>query len=180
MTTINAFLDMYGQFLNELAQTFPDDPIVKNVQAEPRTKAVFDEFVKAVLPVQNKLMSKDDSFFDPSNNFVSKLNLHVIWKSPEATENTKNAIWQYLQTMYVLGNTINMFPPETLSMIESAAEACAKNMQAQGVGPNSMSEKDLMAGMNNMLSQMLSGGGIPGLPMARTPPVPKRKVHKKK
>ena len=179
MTTINAFLDMYGQFLNELAQTFPDDPIVKNVQAEPKTKAVFDDFIKAVGPLQAQLMSKDDSFFDPSNNFVSKLNLHIIWKSPDATENTKNAIWQYLQTMYILGNTINMFPPETLSMIESAAEACAKNMQAQGVGPNSMSEKDLMAGMNNMLSQMMGAGGFPGLPGAR-PPVPKRKVPKKK
>jgi hypothetical protein len=179
MTTISAFLDMYGQFLNELAQTFPDDPVVKNVQAEPKTKDVFDDFMKAVLPVQAKIMAKDDSFFDPSNNFVSKLNLHVIWQSPDATDNTKNAIWQYLQTMYILGNTINMFPPETLTMIESAAEACAKNMQAQGVGPNSMSEKDLMAGMNNMLSQMFSGG-LPGLPSGRAPPVPKRKVPKKK
>jgi hypothetical protein len=58
--------------------------------------------------------------------------------------------------MFILGNTISMFPPETLSMIESAAEACAKNMQAQG---GAMDEKAMMAGMNNMLSQMMAGGG---------------------
>jgi len=50
--------------------------------------------------------------------FVKNLNLHEIWKSEGCTPNTKNAIWQYLHSMYMIGTTMSMFPPETLAMIE--------------------------------------------------------------
>lgn len=160
MTTVKAFNEMYGQFLDELTQTFPEEEAVKSVSAEPRTKETFTNFMSELGPWANQLMAKDPGFFVESNPFVKRLNLHVIWAREDATENTKAAIWQYLQTMYILGNTMSMFPPETLSMIESAAEACAKNMQAQGGGLN---EQDLMAGMNNMLAQMMGGGGGGGM-----------------
>ena len=32
--------------------------------------------------------------------------------------NTKDATWQYLQTLYMLGTTITSIPDDTLSMIE--------------------------------------------------------------
>jgi hypothetical protein len=156
MTTVKAFNEMYGQFLDELTQTFPEEEAVK---AEKVSKETFTNFMSELGPWANQLMAKDSGFFVESNPFVKRLNLHVIWAREDATENTKAAIWQYLQTMYILGNTMSMFPPETLSMIESAAEACAKNMQAQGGGLN---EQDLMAGMNNMLVQMMGGGAGAG------------------
>jgi hypothetical protein len=46
-------------------------------------------------------------------------------------------------------------------MIEAAAENCAKNMKTNGSGQ--MDEKAMMAGMNNMLSQMMGGAGGGGL-----------------
>jgi hypothetical protein len=58
---------------------------------------------------------------------------------------------------------MSMFPPETLSAIEAAAENCAKNMK---MGPNGqIDEKSLMAGVNSMLSQMVGSGGA-GNPFA--------------
>jgi hypothetical protein len=157
MTTVKAFNEMMGQFLGELAQTFPEEPTVKDMLEAERTRETFDMFMKEVSPYSTALMQKDESFFVPENLFVKRLNLDAIWKSEDATENTKQAIWQYLQTMFILGNTINMFPPETLSMIESAAEACAKNMKTQENGV--IDEQALMSGMNNMLAQMMGGGG---------------------
>jgi hypothetical protein len=62
----------------------------------------------------------------------------------------------------MIATTMSMFPPETLAMIESAAEKCAKNFQG-GEAPN---EAALMAGMNNMLSQMLGGGAGGANPLA--------------
>jgi hypothetical protein len=183
MTTIAAFNEMMGQFIGELLQTFPDEQQIKDAQAAPRTRETFDEFMKGVTPYTNHMMAKnEDEFFVESNPVVAKLNLHKIWKTEECTANTKNAIWQYFQTLYMLGTTINMFPPETLSMIESAAENCAKNMKANQNG--TMDEAALMAGMNNMLSQMLGGGG--GNPLAAllgeqssATSKPKRKGNKK-
>jgi ornithine carbamoyltransferase len=152
---------MMGQFLDELVSTFPEEEAFKTAQAAPRTRATFDDFMKKIGPHASHLMAKSPDFFSEQNEFVKGLNLHVVWGSPDATSATKDAIWQYIQTMYILGNTISMFPPETLSMIEAAAENCAKNMKTNGSGQ--MDEKAMMAGMNNMLSQMMGGAGGGGL-----------------
>jgi hypothetical protein len=76
-----------------------------------------------------------------------------------------------------------MFPPETLSMIESAAENCAKQMK---MNPNGqLDEAALMSGVNNMLSQMMSGNGGANNPFAallgaqQTPPNTKGSRKKK-
>jgi ornithine carbamoyltransferase len=161
MTTVQAFNEMMGQFLDELVSTFPEEEAFKTAQAAPRTRATFDDFMKKIGPHASHLMAKSPDFFSEQNEFVKGLNLHVVWGSPDATSVTKDAIWQYIQTMYILGNTISMFPPETLSMIEAAAENCAKNMKTNGSGQ--MDEKAMMAGMNNMLSQMMGGAGGGGL-----------------
>jgi len=184
MTTIAAFNEMMGQFIGELAQTFPDEPKIKEVQAAPMSRATFDKFMKDIAPWTSQMMAKDSAFFCDENQVVAPLNLHEIWKTPECTDGTRAAIWQYYQTLYMLGTTINMFPPETLSMIETAAENCAKNMKKAPNGQ--IDEASLMAGMNNMLSQMLGGGGGGGNPLAallggqaggQTVP-PKRKAKK--
>ena len=161
MTTVQAFNEMMGQFLDELVATFPEEEAFKTAQAAPRTRATFDDFMKKIGPHASQLMAKSPDFFSEQNEFVKDLNLHVVWPSEAATPATKDAIWQYIQTMYILGNTISMFPPETLSMIEAAAENCAKNMKTNGSGQ--MDEKAMMAGMNNMLSQMMGGAGGGGL-----------------
>lgn len=161
MTTVQAFNEMMGQFLDELVATFPEEEAFKTAQAAPRTRATFDDFMKKIGPHASQLMAKSPDFFSEQNEFVKGLNLHVVWPSEAATPATKDAIWQYIQTMYILGNTISMFPPETLSMIEAAAENCAKNMKTNGSGQ--MDEKAMMAGMNNMLSQMMGGAGGGGL-----------------
>lgn len=161
MTTVQAFNEMMGQFLGELVETFPEEEAFKTALAKPRDRSTFEEFMKQIGPHANHLMSKSPEFFTDNNEFAKGLNLNKLWASEEASAATREAIWQYLQTMYILGNTINMFPPETLSMIEAAAENCAKNMKTNGTGQ--MDEKALMAGMNNMLSQMMGGGGGAGL-----------------
>ena len=161
MTTVQAFNEMMGQFLDELVATFPEEEAFKAAQAKPRDRSTFDDFMKKIGPYASQLMAKSPDFFSEQNEFVKGLNLHVVWPSEAATPVTKDAIWQYIQTMYILGNTISMFPPETLSMIEAAAENCAKNMKTNGTGQ--MDEKAMMAGMNNMLSQMMGGAGGGGL-----------------
>jgi hypothetical protein len=148
MTTVKAFDDMMGQFLGELANTFPDEP--------PKTGVNCQTFMKQVAPWVPRMTSRDPEFFSEENEFVKSVNLHNIWKREDCTDNTKQAIWQYFQSLYMIGTTLSMFPPETLSAIEAAAENCAKNMK---MGPNGqLDEKTLMAGVNSMLSQMMGSG----------------------
>lgn len=156
MTTLQAFNEMMGQFLDELHEVFPDEAAVTAAQAAPRGRDTFEAFMKSTRDWSSKMMQKDDSFFCAENEFVKNLNLHEIWKSEGCTPNTKNAIWQYLHSMYMIGTTMSMFPPETLAMIEAAAENATKNMKNSS---GQIDETALMSGMNNMLSQMLGGAG---------------------
>jgi hypothetical protein len=148
MTTVKAFDEMMNQFIGEITQVFPDEP--------SKTPVDLNTFMKQISSWVPKMTARDDEFFSEDNEFAKSMGLHIIWKRADCTENTKQAIWQYLQSLYMIGTTLSMFPPETLSAIEAAAENCAKNMK---MNPNGqLDEKALMAGVNSMLSQMMSGG----------------------
>ena len=126
MTTVKAFDEMMGQFLGELARAFPDEPPKKG----PDCKT----FMKQVAPWAGQMSAHDDSFFCEENEFVKNLNLHTIWKREDCSATTKQAIWQYFSSMYMIATTMSMFPPETLSAIEAAAEKCAKNRKLGPTG----------------------------------------------
>jgi len=84
---------------------------------------------------------------------MKDINLKDHWDT--CSENTKNAIWQYVQTLYMLGTTITSIPEETLSMIETVAKQCADNMENNG---QELDENALMKTMQGMLGGMLGGG----------------------
>jgi len=153
MTTIKAFDEMMGQFIGELATVFPDE--------SPKTPIKCNDFMRMIAPWITQMTAHDDAFFCEENEAAKHFDLHTIWKREDCSETTKQAIWQYFSSMYMIATTLSMFPPETLNMIESAAEQCAKNMK---LGPGGqIDEATLMSGVNSMLSQMLSssGGGNP-------------------
>mgnify|MGYP003353430857 CR=1 FL=1 len=122
MTTIKAFDDMMGQFLGELAQAFPDEP--------PKTAVNCQTFMKQIAQWVSQMTARDDAFFCDENEFAKSLNLPAIWKREDCSANTKQAIWQYFQSLYMIGTTLSMFPPETLSAIEAAAEKRRQRIEA--------------------------------------------------
>ena len=64
------------------------------------------------------------------------------------SENTKGAIWQYINTLYMLGNTIMALPPDTMSMIENLAQQLESKLSEDGIDENAL--------MSNMMA-MLQG-----------------------
>lgn len=132
MSTLDAFNDMMAQFLNELVLTFPDHVNLQEFRSAFETRRVevprapLDDFMSSVGSRSQNIMAKDDSFFADARG-PGLPDLSGAWKSPEATPATKTAIWQYLQTLHILGTTLSMFPPETLNAIEAAAKKCAES-----------------------------------------------------
>lgn len=154
MSSINAWCDMMGQFLDELEQTFDDEPAIKKCvvsfdllrKANPR-KCV-DTYMNGCSKFSDKIMSKDESFFLETSDEIEllrDLNIKKHWTT-DLSENSKNAIWQYIQTLYILGTTITSIPADALSMIEDVAAKCASSMQGD--------EKTLMSGMSGLFSQL--------------------------
>lgn len=159
MTSINAFNDMLGQFLVELHKTFPEEKDIKKMMTSfevlrtTNPRLVVDGFMKGVTPYADKISSKDETFLlneIQKIDFLKELNIANYWN--RMSQNTKNATWQYLQTLYMLGTTITSIPVETLSLIESIAKDCAEKMETEG---GEIDQAALMKMMGSML------GGLP-------------------
>lgn len=151
-TTVTAFNEMMNQFLTELIQTFPDEKAMKKyllafeMAKEANARMVLNEFMKSVGPYSQQIMSRDERFFIEHNSeipFVNELNLKEHW-TDELSESTKGAIWQYMQTLYLMGMTISTLPEDTLSMIESVAQKC--------VSSGALNEEALLSGMAGLLN----------------------------
>jgi hypothetical protein len=167
MTSISAFNDMMEQFITDLARTFPEEKGIKKYHAsfdivrKTNPRKCVEKFMEAIGPYVSQITSKDDSFLNENVGFLTDINLKTHW-TPELSPNTKDAIWQYLQTLYMLGTTITSIPADTLSMIERVALQCAEQMQGDGSG-GKLDESAIMSSMSSILGGLGGMGGLGGL-----------------
>jgi hypothetical protein len=158
MASVSAFNDMMSQFLVELHKTFPDEKGIKKMLTSfdmlksTNPRLVVDGFMNGVTPYAAKISAKDETFLlDEVENieFLKELDIKRYWS--KMTPNTKNATWQYLQTLYMLGTTITALPDDTLSQIEKIAKGVADQMQD---GDGQFDQEALMKMMSGMLGSL--------------------------
>ena len=155
MSSLDAFNEMYSDFVNDLSLAFPDNEHVLKFKSEFEalktvgSQAPLDAFMKVASAKTQALTTRDPSF-------VNEFSFGPVWA--EASTRTKDAIWQHLNGMYMIAMTLSMFPPETLAAIEAAAKKCA---DTGAFDPSMMSS--LLAGM------MGPGGGLPRGPSGGAP-----------
>ena len=158
MASVTAFNDMMSQFLVELHRTFPEEKSIKkmltsfDVLKASNPRLVVDGFMNGVSPYATQISSKDDTFLleeCKKIDFLKELDLSSYWT--RMSSNTKDATWQYLQTLYMLGTTITSIPDDTLKMIESIAKECADKMQGDD---GELNQDALMKMMGNMLGNL--------------------------
>lgn len=165
MSTEAAFGGMLKSFMDEIEDIFPGHPKF------PEYTHI--TFVEQIRPWANQLMAKDPGFFCVENNFAKETGLNEIWVSENCSDVTKSAIWQYIQSLYMVGTTMSILPPDTMKMVESIAE----KFVAGNVVNGQLDEASLM----KMMTQMMSGGGgLAGLLQTPSLQSPKSKKSKKK
>ena len=159
MASVTAFNDMMGQFLVELHKTFPDEKGIKkmltsfDVLKSTNPRLVVDSFMKGVTPYAEQISAKDDKFLleeCSKIDFLKDLDISSYWD--RMSTNTKDATWQYVQTLYMLGTTIMALPPDKMAQIEALAQGVASQLQEEG---GELNEDALM----KMMSSMLGGLG---------------------
>ena len=159
MASVTAFNDMMGQFLVELHKTFPDEKGIKkmltsfDVLKSTNPRLVVDSFMKGVTPYAEQISAKDDKFLleeCSKIDFLKDLDISSYWD--RMSTNTKDATWQYIQTLYMLGTTIMALPPDKMAQIEALAQGVASQLQEEG---GELNEDALM----KMMSSMLGGLG---------------------
>jgi hypothetical protein len=149
---------MMSQFLVELHKTFPEEKGIKkmltsfDVLKSTNPRLVVDGFMTGVTPYASKISAKDETFLlnEIENiEFLKELDIKRYWE--RMSTNTKNATWQYLQTLYMLGTTITSLPDDTLSQIEKIAKGVADQMQD---GNGDFDQDALMKMMGGMLGSL--------------------------
>ena len=163
-SSVKTFNDMLEQFLNELEQTFPEEKSFKkyhtsfDIMRKANPKKCVEVLMNVMTPVSAQIMSKDDTVFQSSD--FSDLEIGKYWND-ELSENTKNVIWQYLQTLNILGMTITNIPPEMLSMVENVASKCVDQMGSGEGGGLDMG--NMMSSLSSLMGGMMGGGGGMGM-----------------
>lgn len=159
MTSVSAFNDMMGQFLTEMSKAFSTEKGIKKAliqfdmlkTANPRK--VVEAYMTGISEHAAKISARDETVFDDLSRveFLKDLNVKTHWSS--ASSKTQDAIWQYLQTLYMLGVTITAIDPSTLSQIENLATEAASKMESDGGGINQEALTSMLGGMLGMMNK---------------------------
>lgn len=118
------------EFVKELSEVFPENTVlaecVKNfdtiVSEDP--KKPMDFLMKVAGDKTEAINSKDDAIFDTIT--IPGMAIKEMWNS--TSENTKEAIWQYLSTLHMLASTLGNTSGELMSGIEDMAMEFANKM----------------------------------------------------
>lgn len=118
------------EFVKELSEVFPENTVlaecVKNfdtiVSEDP--KKPMDFLMKVAGDKTEAINSKDDAIFDTIA--IPGMAIKEMWNL--TSENTKEAIWQYLSTLHMLASTLGNTSGELMSGIGDMAMEFANKM----------------------------------------------------
>lgn len=113
LTNIEHFNNYLKLFVNNIISTFPEyKEILENYYDDllESEKCNNDKYVKRYMTKMkdNKKMISDKNceLFKDNIYILKNIDFKNIWESGELTDNNKEKIWEYLQTLYILGETI--------------------------------------------------------------------------
>jgi len=178
MTSVNAFNQTLQEFLNELSEMFPDDQtiIIQKEKLGLNTSSNDSNIaLDSVMPILAKyatiITSKDENSLNLINEAFPEIDLVKLWNS-NLSENTKKTIWEYLNTLLMLGTTIKTIPTNMLSEIEKIAQNCVSQMQQNNTQPDQVFVEAQKAIFDSgMLQNMMGnlGGQLPPNLLGQTP-----------
>jgi hypothetical protein len=134
MSAIQAFNTMLKEFVGQLCEVFPEETQLAIFLQGFDTVVALDEskplatFVEAIQPHGALVMARNPELFDHLR--LPGIDFRRLWATPDLSDNTRQAIWQYISTLYVLGTTVRSVSPEVLSSIESIAQNLESQMQS--------------------------------------------------
>ena len=128
------------EFIKELSEVFPENTVlsdcVKNfdtiVVEDP--KKPMDFLVSVAGDKAAAINSKDEAVFDDIT--IPGMAIKEMWNS--TSENTKEAIWQYLSTLHMLASTLGNTSGELMSGIEDMAMEFANKMATGNMDVSTM------------------------------------------
>jgi hypothetical protein len=120
---VKIFNQIIDEFFNELIDIFPEEPKIKvrytlfQTICKANAKKPAIEFMTKSIPYLEKIAMRDEQFFisPDTPGFLQALNVEKIWNT--VSDNTKTAIWKYIQSFFTIGVKIVEMPQETHEIV---------------------------------------------------------------
>jgi len=184
------YLDYFNyylkEYINELINTFPEtqQPLLANYR--PLLEGRDDKndlYVKCFYTKINNFLSpiakRDSTLFEtPGKVFIEGVDLYDIWHNSIATDQTRTAIWKYLQILMILGRKIIPNHKEIVELLQKVSDGQV-NIPAKVEKTLASDEKDdaedtpgvfglgdiasSLGGLGNLASGLGGAGGIGSL-----------------
>jgi hypothetical protein len=125
-TNIEYFNNSYRSFINDILTTFPEfKEVVTDYYGEFLESGDSNDdkhvkrFMRKINDFKTQIVQKDESIFGESLFLIKNVDFKKIWESEEVSESNKETIWEYLQTLFVLGKTIISDSDKIKKMVEN-------------------------------------------------------------
>ena len=160
--SLNTFMMMFENFIQELCDTFPNEPKLKvhrekfEMLKKSNPRKMFELYMNTVEPFKTYIMNRDETLFTSvldSGQYILS-DMKDLWLEENTSENTKNAIWSHLNTMYMFGTTINAIPDNLMQSIESLAQQYASEMDGNEQSMEQFDPSVMLQNMQHMMQTM--------------------------
>lgn len=112
VTNINKIYPEYSEVLNEYYNDILENDSCNDDKYVKRFMRKFTEHKEAISTKNSELFS--DSIF-----FLKNIDFKDIWENEKTEQSIKDTIWDYLQTLYVIGETIISDSNKIKSLVDS-------------------------------------------------------------
>lgn len=132
MTTFSEYEEVLGEYYKPLLDNdrCNDDKYVKR-------------FMRKMKDYKNEIANKDNSIFNDTLCVLKNVDFKILWESEELSESNKTKIWEYLQTLFVLGDTIVSTSNKVKELLENLNEGTSNPVQDEAI-------KKMMENLNNV------------------------------
>jgi hypothetical protein len=121
---VKTFNQIMDEFFNELIEIFPEESKIKvqynlfQTLCKTNIRKPCNEFMLGSIPYLEKIAMKDEDFFvSPEQpKLLKSMNISKLWSS-DISDNTKDAIWRYIKSFFIIGIKVVQMPPESLPLI---------------------------------------------------------------
>lgn len=135
--TYQSFNSLLCEFVSELSQTFDEYPELAKSHETLTSLMALDDTISLPMETFHKtfeeysslIMTKDATLFEKCTiPYTDSFDLKKEYK--ESDTDTQDAIWNYLQQLFVTAATVQNMPASMMTNIESVAQACLQKVQS--------------------------------------------------
>jgi len=155
MASVSAFNDMLMNFLSELKKCLPDEKGIDkamtavDIMKSANARKVVEVFMTGIGPLTQKIQQQDESAIADLASVEGLKDIDFVGNWGSLSVGTKNAIWQYLQTLTLLGGVLTSLPADTMSVIDNVAKECVDSLEG-----GDLKESDLMGAVGKMMHSL--------------------------